>query len=40
MSEVISLFVTFVIAAVLYEYMKPKDNHQSTNQHKDSDEEE
>jgi hypothetical protein len=38
MSEVISLFVTFVIAAILYEYMKPKDNHQSTNQ-KESDDE-
>lgn len=40
MKEVVSLFVTFIVIAIMYEFMKPKDNHESTNQHKDSDEEE
>ena len=37
MKEVISLFVTFIVVAVLYEYMKPKDK---TDKQKDLDEEE
>ncbi len=36
MREAISLFVTFIIVAIVYEYMKPKNDYQSTNQHKDS----
>jgi hypothetical protein len=39
MREAISLFVTFIIVAIAYEYMKPKNDYQSTNQHLDEDDE-
>ena len=37
MKEAISFFVMLVIVLALYEYMKPKNDYQSTNQHKDTD---
>lgn len=40
MSEAISLFVTFVIVAIVYEYMKPKENYEASNHHKEDDDEE
>ena len=40
MKEAVSLFVMFVIVAIVYEYMKPKNDYQSTNQHKDLKDEE
>jgi len=39
MKEAISFFVMLVIVLSIYEYMKPKNNYQSTNQHDDSDDE-
>lgn len=35
MNEAISFFVMLVIVLGLYEYMKPKDDSQSSNQYKD-----
>lgn len=40
MKEVVSLLVVFIVAAVVYEFMKPKNNSQSTNRQKESDEDE
>lgn len=40
MKEAISFFVMLVIVLSLYEYMKPKNDYQSTNQHKDLKDEE
>ena len=37
MNETISLAVTFVAIMIVYEYLKPKDDDESTNQPKDSD---
>jgi preprotein translocase subunit SecG len=36
MSESISLVITFIIIAIAYEYLKPKNDDESTNQPKDS----
>lgn len=35
MREVVSLLIVFVVAAVLYEYMKPKNDSSSTGMKKD-----
>ena len=35
MREAISLFVTFIVIAIVYEYMKPKNDYSATNQHKE-----
>ena len=40
MREAVSLFVMFVIVAMLYEYMKPRNENQSKNQQDDDEEEE
>jgi hypothetical protein len=39
MSESISLVITFIVIAVVYEYLRPKDD-ESTNQPKDPSDEE
>jgi hypothetical protein len=39
MREAVSLFVMFAIVAILYEYMKPKNENQSTEQKNDDEEE-
>ncbi len=38
MREAISLFVTFVLIAIIYELTKPKNDYQSTNHHIDKEE--
>ena len=40
MTEVISIIVTLIIAAVWYESMKPQKDHKSTNQLYDSEDKE
>lgn len=38
--EAVSLLVTFIIIAILYEFAKPKNNSQQNNQEQDSNNEE
>ena len=40
MKEAISLFVMFAIVAIVYEYMKPKNNYNETNQQNNVDDSE
>ncbi len=40
MKEAISFFVMLIIVAIAYEYMKPKNDYQATNQHNDTNDEE
>jgi hypothetical protein len=40
MREAVSLFVMFVVVAILYEYMKPKNKNQSTEQQNELNDEE
>lgn len=37
MKEAISLFVMFALVAIVYEYMKPKNNYNETNQQNNED---